>query len=94
VPCFVGFQGRGSFDERVELLRLIVDLVEASCYAENPEWRLVLHFTVGCILLLSEFYKNIGQILMIGSYFQFNIFQHCTICTPSVPFYKIFWQTN
>jgi hypothetical protein len=25
----------------VELLRLIVDLVEASCYADNPEWRLV-----------------------------------------------------
>ncbi|EMS49297.1 hypothetical protein TRIUR3_13972 [Triticum urartu] len=31
-------QGRGSYDERVELLRLIVDLVEASCYADNPEW--------------------------------------------------------
>jgi hypothetical protein len=25
----------------VGLLRLIVDLVEASCYADNPEWRLV-----------------------------------------------------
>ncbi|GJM92437.1 hypothetical protein PR202_ga08911 [Eleusine coracana subsp. coracana] len=32
-------QGRGSYEERVELLRLIVDLVEASCYADNPEWR-------------------------------------------------------
>ncbi|KAI5022037.1 hypothetical protein ZWY2020_058767 [Hordeum vulgare] len=31
-------QGRGTYDERVELLRLIVDLVEASCYADNPEW--------------------------------------------------------
>ncbi|OEL37944.1 AUGMIN subunit 7 [Dichanthelium oligosanthes] len=31
-------QGRGSYEERVELLRLIVDLVEASCYADNPEW--------------------------------------------------------
>ncbi|VAH82310.1 unnamed protein product [Triticum turgidum subsp. durum] len=31
-------QGRGSYDERVEFLRLIVDLVEASCYADNPEW--------------------------------------------------------
>ncbi|KAL5228814.1 hypothetical protein ABZP36_017079 [Zizania latifolia] len=25
-------------EERVELFRLIVDLVEASCYANNPEW--------------------------------------------------------
>ncbi|XP_066372062.1 AUGMIN subunit 7-like isoform X2 [Miscanthus floridulus] len=31
-------QGRGSYEERVELLHLIVDLVEASCYADNPEW--------------------------------------------------------
>ncbi|WVZ68014.1 hypothetical protein U9M48_017006 [Paspalum notatum var. saurae] len=35
-------QGRGSYEKRVELLRLIVDLVEASCYADNPEWRLGL----------------------------------------------------
>jgi hypothetical protein len=41
-------QGRGSYEERVELLRLIVDLVEASCYADNPEWRFGLHTTV-CI---------------------------------------------
>jgi hypothetical protein len=80
VPSFVGFQGRGSYDERVELLRLIVDLVEASCYADNPEWRLVLPFTVGRILLIFGLYENIGQILVIGSsYFQFNIFQHCII---------------
>ncbi|XP_038988767.1 AUGMIN subunit 7 isoform X3 [Phoenix dactylifera] len=31
-------QGRGNYEERVEMLRLIVDLVEASCYADNPEW--------------------------------------------------------
>ncbi|KAE8778698.1 AUGMIN subunit 7 [Hordeum vulgare] len=31
-------RGKGSYHERVELLRLIVDLVEASCYADNPEW--------------------------------------------------------
>jgi hypothetical protein len=80
VPSFVGFQGRGSYDERVELLRLIVDLVEASCYADNPEWRLVLRLTVGRILLLFRLYKNIGQILAIGgSYFQFNIFLHSII---------------
>ena len=41
-------QGRGSYEERVELLHLIVDLVEASCYADNPEWRLGLH-TIICI---------------------------------------------
>ncbi|PKA55108.1 hypothetical protein AXF42_Ash003745 [Apostasia shenzhenica] len=31
-------QGRGSYEERAEMLRLIVDLVEACCYADNPEW--------------------------------------------------------
>ncbi|XP_073002823.1 AUGMIN subunit 7 [Typha latifolia] len=31
-------QGRGSYEERVEMLHLIVDLVEASCYADNPDW--------------------------------------------------------
>lgn len=31
-------QGRGSYEDRSEMLRLIVDLVEASCYADNPEW--------------------------------------------------------
>ncbi|OVA10835.1 Plant nuclear matrix 1 [Macleaya cordata] len=31
-------QGRGSYEDRAEMLRLIVDLVEASCYADNPEW--------------------------------------------------------
>ena len=34
-------QGRGSYEERTEMLRLIVDLVEASIYADNPEWRLI-----------------------------------------------------
>ena len=33
------FQGRGSYEDRTEMLRLIVDLVEASIYADNPEWR-------------------------------------------------------
>eukprot|EP00268_Persea_americana_P043240 TRINITY_DN43412_c0_g1_i4.p1 TRINITY_DN43412_c0_g1~~TRINITY_DN43412_c0_g1_i4.p1 ORF type:complete len:287 (-),score=52.96 TRINITY_DN43412_c0_g1_i4:313-1173(-) len=31
-------QGRGSYEDRSEMLHLIVDLVEASCYADNPEW--------------------------------------------------------
>eukprot|EP00252_Welwitschia_mirabilis_P027484 TRINITY_DN9433_c0_g1_i1.p1 TRINITY_DN9433_c0_g1~~TRINITY_DN9433_c0_g1_i1.p1 ORF type:complete len:339 (-),score=82.80 TRINITY_DN9433_c0_g1_i1:212-1228(-) len=31
-------QGRGSYENRSEMLRLIVDLVEASCFADNPEW--------------------------------------------------------
>ncbi|XP_065854504.1 AUGMIN subunit 7 [Euphorbia lathyris] len=31
-------QGRGSYEDRTEMLRLIVDLVEASMYADNPEW--------------------------------------------------------
>ncbi|GMP62393.1 hypothetical protein CsSME_00024514 [Camellia sinensis var. sinensis] len=31
-------QGRGSYDDRTEMLRLIVDLVEASIYADNSEW--------------------------------------------------------
>ncbi|KAF8395727.1 hypothetical protein HHK36_019677 [Tetracentron sinense] len=31
-------QGRGSYEDRSEMLRLIVDLVEASCYADNPDW--------------------------------------------------------
>lgn len=31
-------QGRGSYEERVEMLHLIVDLVEASCYSDYPEW--------------------------------------------------------
>ncbi|CAN6566738.1 unnamed protein product [Malus baccata var. baccata] len=31
-------QGRGSYEDRTEMLRLIVDLVEASIYADNQEW--------------------------------------------------------
>ncbi|KAI3743009.1 hypothetical protein L1987_60710 [Smallanthus sonchifolius] len=31
-------KGRGNYEERTEMLRLIVDLVEASIYAYNPEW--------------------------------------------------------
>ncbi|KAM6544808.1 hypothetical protein CsatB_025544 [Cannabis sativa] len=31
-------QGRGSYEDRTEMLRLLVDLVEASIYADNPEW--------------------------------------------------------
>jgi len=36
------FQGQGSYEDRTEMLRLIVDLVEASRYADNIEWRLTL----------------------------------------------------
>ncbi|KAJ4825551.1 AUGMIN subunit 7 [Turnera subulata] len=32
------FKGRGSYEDRTEMLRLIVDLVEASIYADNPDW--------------------------------------------------------
>lgn len=35
------FQGRGSYEDRTEMLQLIVDLVEASMYADNPNWRLI-----------------------------------------------------
>ncbi|KAL9228939.1 hypothetical protein vseg_004465 [Gypsophila vaccaria] len=31
-------QGRGSYEDRTEMLRLIVDLVEASMFADNPDW--------------------------------------------------------
>ncbi|RZC74244.1 hypothetical protein C5167_049723 [Papaver somniferum] len=31
-------QGRGSYEDRAEMLGVIVDLVEASCYADNPDW--------------------------------------------------------
>ncbi|KAI5554886.1 hypothetical protein POPTR_019G044100v4 [Populus trichocarpa] len=31
-------QGQGSYEDRTEMLRLIVDLVEASRYADNLEW--------------------------------------------------------
>ncbi|KMZ73813.1 hypothetical protein ZOSMA_13G00140 [Zostera marina] len=31
-------QGRGSYEDRTEMLCLIVDLVEASCCADNPQW--------------------------------------------------------
>ncbi|XP_059456611.1 AUGMIN subunit 7 [Corylus avellana] len=31
-------QVRGSYEDRTEMLRLIVDLVEASIYADSPEW--------------------------------------------------------
>jgi hypothetical protein len=43
------FQGRGTYENRAEMLRLIVDLVEASCYADNPEWRW------RCFLIYSTF---------------------------------------
>ncbi|KAH9618250.1 hypothetical protein KSS87_001654 [Heliosperma pusillum] len=31
-------QGRGSYEDRTETLKLIVDLVEASMFADNPDW--------------------------------------------------------
>ncbi|XP_058224349.1 AUGMIN subunit 7-like [Rhododendron vialii] len=31
-------QGRGSYEDRTEMLQVIVDLVEACIYADNPEW--------------------------------------------------------
>lgn len=33
-------QGRGSYEDRTDMLHLIVDLVEASIFADNQEWRL------------------------------------------------------
>lgn len=40
--CFnFSLQGRGSYEDRTEMLRLVVDLVEASIYADNPEWRCI-----------------------------------------------------
>ncbi|CAL9116079.1 unnamed protein product, partial [Musa acuminata var. zebrina] len=35
---FCWFQGKGSYEDRVEMLHLIIHLVEASQYADNPEW--------------------------------------------------------
>jgi hypothetical protein len=32
-------QGKGSYESRAEMLHLIVELVQASCIADNPEWR-------------------------------------------------------
>ncbi|GAB2224159.1 hypothetical protein Droror1_Dr00004907 [Drosera rotundifolia] len=31
-------QGRGSYEDRAEMLQLILDLVEASIHADNPDW--------------------------------------------------------
>ncbi|KAF7137464.1 hypothetical protein RHSIM_Rhsim07G0125200 [Rhododendron simsii] len=31
-------QGRGSYEDRTEMLQVVVDLVEACIYADNPEW--------------------------------------------------------
>ncbi|KAL5560836.1 hypothetical protein UlMin_037047 [Ulmus minor] len=31
-------QGRGSYEDRTQMLRLIVDLVEATLYADNQQW--------------------------------------------------------
>ncbi|CAL5401449.1 unnamed protein product [Camellia sinensis] len=31
--------GQGSYDDRTEMVRLIVDLVEVTIYADNSEWR-------------------------------------------------------
>ncbi|CAM8935522.1 unnamed protein product [Rhodiola kirilowii] len=31
-------QGRGNYEDRTEMLRLLVDLVEATIYPDNPDW--------------------------------------------------------
>ncbi|CAF2343357.1 unnamed protein product [Brassica napus] len=41
-------QGHGTYEDRMEMLRNIVDLVEASLFSDNPEWRLV-YYTVSYI---------------------------------------------
>jgi len=35
-------KGHGTYEDRMEMLRNIVDLVEASLFSDNPEWRLFI----------------------------------------------------
>ncbi|KAJ0243719.1 AUGMIN subunit 7 [Hirschfeldia incana] len=37
-------QGHGTYEDRMEMLRNIVDLVEASLFSDIPEWRFLIYF--------------------------------------------------
>ncbi|XP_062155772.1 AUGMIN subunit 7 isoform X1 [Alnus glutinosa] len=55
-------QGRGSYEDRTEMLRLIVDLVEASIYADNPEWRFIDEQVTKDIQLIDSIAEKQAQI--------------------------------
>lgn len=80
-------QGRGSYEDRTEMLRLIVDLVEASIYADNPEWRLRLLMTretleiMKCLLFLNQIvlvYSLAGSYDFPLCYFRLSIDEQVT----------------
>ncbi|GKB54998.1 augmin subunit 7 [Tanacetum coccineum] len=56
-------QGRGSYEERTEMLRLIVDLVEASIYADNPEWRFISILSMSFFYMIFFFMSYIKSIV-------------------------------
>ncbi|KAF2288090.1 hypothetical protein GH714_004345 [Hevea brasiliensis] len=76
-------QGRGSYEDRTEMLQLIVDLVEASIYADNPEWsvdeqvakdiQLIDSIAEKQSLIFSEECKLFPADVQIQSIYPFNI---------------------
>lgn len=46
------FKGHGTYEDRMEMLRNIVDLVEASLFSDNPEWRLFILLCLSAIFLV------------------------------------------
>lgn len=65
-------QGHGSYEDRTEMLRLIVDLVEATIYADNPEWRLsTILYISQCWSCLSIFLSYRYEIDKFGFYSDF-----------------------
>lgn len=62
---FLHLQGRGSYEDRTEMLRLIVDLVEASMYADNPEWRSV--FLAFWLAIKNLHSSNINLLALFGA---------------------------
>lgn len=90
-------QGRGSYEERTEMLRLIVDLVEASIYADTPDWRLGHSFSCPDIINSSCFVFGRGKVdVPITKIMNLTFVLHPFSQTAIVFFFcfNYFWHCN
>jgi hypothetical protein len=82
-------QGKGSYESRAEMLHLIVELVQASCIADNPEWRwasatrFLLHLQNIVSTYICMYIHMCFQSMVVNCSF-WNLYKsHLTVHTPS-----------
>lgn len=58
-------QGKGNIEDRVEMLRRIVDLVEACTFADNPQWRSLDRASILYGINLVRIYYNVAPVIAV-----------------------------